>query len=133
VAEVAAAARAAHAEDFILALPGGYDAVLGARGEGLSGGQKQRIALARAIVCKPDLLILDEATNAVDNVTEMAIQETIATLARTCTIVIIAHRMSTLRLANRVIVMAEGRIVEQGTPDEVTRQDGLLARLQELE
>jgi subfamily B ATP-binding cassette protein MsbA len=132
-AEVAAAARAAHAEEFILALPGGYDAVLGARGEGLSGGQKQRIALARAIVCKPDLLILDEATNAVDNVTETAIQETIASLARTCTIVIIAHRMSTLRLANRVIVMADGRIVEHGTPDEVTRRDGLLARLQELE
>ena len=132
LAEVAAAARAAHAEEFILALPGGYDATLGSRGEGLSGGQKQRIALARAIVRKPDLLILDEATNALDNVTETAVQETIASLARTCTIVIIAHRMSTLRLANRVIVMAGGRIVEQGTPDEVLRQDGQLARLQEL-
>jgi ATP-binding cassette, subfamily B, bacterial MsbA len=132
LAEVTAAARAAHAEEFILALPGGYAAMLGSRGEGLSGGQKQRIALARAIVRKPDLLILDEATNALDNVTEMAVQETIATLARTCTIVIIAHRMSTLRLANRVIVMAGGRIVEQGTPDDVLRQGGQLARLQEL-
>lgn len=124
---------AAHADEFIAALPGGYDAPVGMRGEGLSGGQKQRIALARAILRKPDVLILDEATNAVDNVTELAIHETIARLARTCTNIIIAHRMSTLRLANHVIVMADGRIVEQGSPDAVLRRDGLLTRLQELE
>lgn len=131
--EIVTAARAAHAEEFILALPGGYNATVGVRGEGLSGGQKQRIALARAILRKPDLLILDEATNAVDNVTELAIQETIALLAKSCTIIIIAHRMTTLRIANHVIVMAEGRVVDQGPPDEVLQHEGLLARLQELE
>lgn len=131
--EIVAAARAAHAERFILEMPGGFDATVGPHGEGLSGGQKQRIALARAILSEPDLLILDEATNAVDNVTELVIHKTIANLARKCTIVIIAHRMNTLRLANRVVVMEEGRIVEQGAPDEVLQRDGLLARLQALE
>lgn len=82
---------------------------------------------------KPDLLILDEATDAIDNVTELAIQETIRDLARECTILIIAHRMNTLRLANRVLVMSNGRIVERGTPGEILRQDGLLARLGNLE
>ena len=133
IMEIKAAARSAHAEKFILALPDGYDTVLGPGGEGLSGGERQRIALARAILRKPDLLVLDEATNAVDNITESAIQNTISELAEDCTVVLIAHRMSTLKLANRVLVMSDGRIVEQGTPEQITHRDGLLAKLRAFE
>jgi ABC-type multidrug transport system fused ATPase/permease subunit len=95
----------------------------------LSGGQRQRIALARALLCKPDILILDEATNAVDTVTEQAIHEAIEGLAGMMTILIIAHRMDALRCAEQVIVLDKGRIIEQGTPAELARADSILTHL----
>ena len=117
---VQAAARSVRAHDFVAELPGGYDADLGTRGALLSGGQRQRIALARALMRKPDLLVLDEATNAVDSATELAIQGTIERLAGKTTILIIAHRTSTLMSADRVLVMDAGRIVEDAAPREIS-------------
>ena len=127
--EVASFARAAHAEDFIRALPEGYATEVGTRGLRLSGGQRQRIALARALARRPDVLILDEATNAVDNITETAIQETIEKLAGQCTIIVIAHRLTNVQRADHVVVMSQGRIAEQGSPDELLKIGGALARL----
>jgi ABC-type multidrug transport system fused ATPase/permease subunit len=120
------AARLANVADFIETLSEGYKTELGMRGMRLSGGQRQRIALARALLCKPDILILDEATNAVDTVTEQAIHEAIEGLAGTMTILIIAHRMAALRCAEKVIVLDKGRIIEQGTPAELARADSIL-------
>ena len=126
-AAVEAAARAAMAHEFIVELPGGYDADVGTRGTLLSGGQRQRIALARALVRKPDLLVLDEATNAVDSATELAIQATIEALAGHTTILVIAHRTSTLMNADRVLVMDAGRIVEDARPQQMSANAALLA------
>jgi ABC-type multidrug transport system fused ATPase/permease subunit len=131
-AEVIAAARQAHAHDFITELPQGYDTLLSPRGMNLSGGQRQRIALARALIRKPELLILDEATNAVDNVTELAIQETVEQLAGRCTMLIVAHRLGTIRRADHVLVMAGGRIIEQGQPGELLARGGEFLKLHEL-
>jgi ABC-type multidrug transport system fused ATPase/permease subunit len=113
------ALRLASASDFVSALPGGLDAEVGPRGSNLSGGQRQRIALARAFIRQPDLLILDEATSAVDNVTEAEIQLAIDALAGRTTILLIAHRLGTLRRAERAIVLAAGRVVEQGEPAQL--------------
>ena len=128
-AEIVAAARQARAHEFIEALPAGYATAVGPRGTRLSGGQAQRIGLARALLRAPDLLILDEATNALDNPTELAIQQTLEALSGQVTMVVVAHRFSTLRNADRVIVLADGRVVEEGRPSELMRARGAFADL----
>lgn len=131
--EIEEAARAAHAHDFIEGLPHGYDTWIGGDGSGLSGGQRQRIALARALLIDPELLILDEATNAVDNVTEAQLRKTLAGLQGKKTIIIIAHRMSTVRHADWIIAMDDGRVVEQGPPADLLKRNAAFARLYQLE
>ncbi|CAK6691999.1 ABC transporter ATP-binding protein [Synechococcus sp. CBW1107] len=128
-AAIARAASLAEASGFIEALPQGYDTVVGERGQRLSGGQRQRIALARAILKNPPVLILDEATAAVDNETEAAIQRSLELITAERTTLVIAHRLSTVRHADRIVVMEQGRIVEQGCHDELLRRGGAYARL----
>jgi ATP-binding cassette, subfamily B (MDR/TAP), member 9 len=130
-ADVEAAARMAHAHDFITALPDGYDTLCGDRGVMLSGGQKQRIAIARALVRRPGLLLLDEATSALDAASEAAVQEAVDGLARAraFTMVIIAHRLSTVAGAHRVVVVDGGRVVEAGPPDDLLAAGGAYAAL----
>ena len=123
------AARVAQAHDFIQGLPGGYEAEVGPRGTRLSGGQRQRIALARAILTRPDILILDEATNAVDGVTEMTIQSAIERLPGDTTVLLVAHRLNTLKRAQHVVVMSDGRVAQQGSPEELLAMPGPLADL----
>jgi ATP-binding cassette subfamily B protein len=132
-ADVIQAARAAEAHEFISALPQGYDTEVGERGQTLSGGQRQRIALARAIVRDPRILILDEATSAVDNETEALIQRSLQKLVVGRTSLIIAHRLSTVRHARRIHVLDQGRIVESGTHDELVDRQGLYAALWQLQ
>jgi ABC-type multidrug transport system fused ATPase/permease subunit len=103
------------------------------RGTQLSGGERQRIALARALLRDPEILILDEATNAVDHISEAEIQRTLERLAGRLTIIVIAHRLCTIRRANRVVVMREGRIVEQGSRGELLKRQGAFSELHELE
>ena len=127
--QVQAAARAAEAEEFILKLPYGYDTVVGERGQQLSGGQRQRIAIARAILKNPPILILDEATSAVDNDTEAAIQRSLTWITRDRTTIVIAHRLSTVRHADAIYVMVDGHIVERGTHEELLEHAGVYAGL----
>jgi len=127
--EIVHAAQLAEAHEFILELPQAYDTIVGERGQKLSGGQRQRIAIARAILKDPPILILDEATSAVDNETEAAIQKSLAKITRNRTTIAIAHRLSTIRHSDRIYVMDRGEIVEQGKHEDLLALDGIYASL----
>jgi subfamily B ATP-binding cassette protein MsbA len=127
------AAKAANAHDFILALPQGYDTLVGERGVKLSGGQRQRVAIARAILKDPRILLLDEATSALDSESEGLVQEALGRLMQSRTTIIIAHRLSTVQIAHRIAVLERGRLVELGTHDELIAKQGLYFRLYSLQ
>jgi ATP-binding cassette subfamily B protein len=131
--QVRAAARAAQADGFISALPDGYRTYLGERGVRLSGGQRQRIAIARAILKDAPLLLLDEATSALDTESERLVQQALESAMKGRTTIVVAHRLSTVQRADRIIVMDEGRIVEQGNHATLMAQGGLYAKLARLQ
>ncbi len=132
-AEIVAAARAARAHEFILNLPDGYDSLVGERGQSLSGGERQRISIARALLPDPRILILDEATSSVDNETEREIQEALSNLIEGRTTIAIAHRISTLRRANRLVVLEAGQITAVGSHEELMHSSDTYARLQSVQ
>src|SRR5439155_10179341 len=127
------AARAANADEFILRLPEGYNTRLGERGTRLSGGQRQRIAIARALLRDPPILILDEATSALDTESERLVQEAIDRLMAHRTVLVIAHRLATVRHADLIVVLADGRIVERGTHDTLFAAGGLYRRFYDMQ
>jgi ATP-binding cassette, subfamily B, bacterial len=128
--EVVAAAKAANAHDFVVGFPDGYDTMVGERGQSLSGGERQRISIARAILHNPRILILDEATSSVDTETEKQIQQALDRLVEGRTTFAIAHRLSTLQAADRLVVLEKGKVVEQGVhADLVDKEKGVYAKL----
>jgi ATP-binding cassette, subfamily B, bacterial len=127
--EIHAAARAAHCESFIRRLPMGYATLVGERGVKLSGGQRQRIGIARAFLKDAPILILDEATSALDSESEMQIQQNIVMLLQARTVIAVAHRLSTLAAFDRILVVANGRIVEEGTAHELRRRGRLFEKM----
>ena len=131
--EIREAAKAANIHEDILAMPDGYDTQVGERGLRLSGGQKQRVAIARAILRKSPIIILDEATASVDVETEQQIQKAIAGIAGTRTIIAIAHRLSTIRNADKILVIEEGRVTEEGTHKELVELGGSYARMNQIQ
>jgi ATP-binding cassette subfamily B protein len=132
-AEVEAAARAAAAHEFLAALPNGYETFVGERGVMLSGGQKQRIAIARAILRDAPILLLDEATSALDAESERAVQEAVEHLSAGRTTLVVAHRLATVKKADRILVFEAGQIIATGTHDELVAAGGLYARLARLQ
>jgi ATP-binding cassette subfamily B protein len=132
-AEIVQAAKAANAHDFILRLPLGYDSLVGERGQSLSGGERQRISIARALLIDPKILILDEATSSVDTTTEMEIQKALDNLVKGRTTLAIAHRLSTLRKADRLIVLDKGEIIEVGNHAELMAAEGTYHQLYEAQ
>jgi len=133
IERVIAVAKLSGAHDFIIELPEGYDTLVGERGDSLSGGQRQRIAIARALITDPRILIFDEATSALDYDSERIIQENMAEIAKSRTVIIIAHRLSTVRRTDRIITIDRGRLVEDGTHDELIRTGGRYAMLYRLQ
>ena len=127
--EVIAAAKAANAHEFIMKLPDGYNTIVGENGYNLSGGERQRVSIARAVLRNPEILILDEATSALDPETESLIQDALARLVKGRTTFAIAHRLSTLRNADRLVVIEKGRIAEIGSHRELLMKNGIYAKL----
>ncbi|WP_304487107.1 ATP-binding cassette domain-containing protein [Cellvibrio sp. KY-GH-1] len=127
--QIVAVAKLAGAHEFIVDLPEAYDTMVGEQGSNLSGGQRQRLAIARALLTNPKILIFDEATSALDYESERIIQDNMAHICNGRTVFIIAHRLSTVRICNRIIVMNKGRIVEQGSHDQLLQQQGYYAQL----
>ena len=131
--QIAAAAKMANAIEFIEDMPLGFETVIGEKGVKLSGGQKQRIAIARAILKNPPILILDEATSSLDTESEQLVQQAIEQLMKDRTVLVIAHRLSTVRNADKIIVMEKGRIIEKGKHSELYQKDGVYRRLYKLQ
>jgi subfamily B ATP-binding cassette protein MsbA len=131
--EVIEAAKAAFAHDFIMDMPQGYDTMIGERGVRISGGQKQRVTIARAIIRNPSILILDEATSSLDTESEHQVQKALEQLMKNRTTIVIAHRLSTIQNASRIIVMNGGRVIQEGTHDELLTQGGLYQELYNMQ
>jgi ABC-type multidrug transport system fused ATPase/permease subunit len=125
------AARLANIHDFIISLKDGYKTVAGERGMKLSGGEQQRIAIARAVIRRPDILILDEATSALDSVSEKEVQKAINNVSKMCTVIVIAHRLSTVKGADKISVLKDGRIVEEGSHERLMEGNGYYRMLYE--